>query len=60
MTRPRWSVIVPAYNEAERLPRSLEDIVAFFEGRGDAWEALVVDDGSTDDTPRIVAAVARV
>jgi dolichyl-phosphate beta-glucosyltransferase len=60
MTRPRWSVIVPAYNEAERLPRSLEDIVACFEGRGEAWEALVVDDGSTDDTPRIVAAVARV
>lgn len=59
MTRPRWSVIVPAYNEAERLPRYLDEIVLYFEGRGDPYEVLVVDDGSADDTARVVSTVAR-
>lgn len=45
-----WSVTIPAYNEAERLPRYLEEVVAFFDGRGEPYEVLVVDDGSTDDT----------
>ena len=59
MTQPRWSVIVPAFNEAERLPRYLDEIVSYFEGRGEPYEVLIVDDGSTDDTPRVVSTVAR-
>lgn len=47
---PRWSVVVPAFNEACRLPPYLDGIVAYFEGRGDPYEVIVVDDGSTDDT----------
>ena len=50
MTRPRWSVVIPAFNEARRLPPYLADVVAFFEGRGEAYEVLVIDDGSTDGT----------
>lgn len=60
MTRPRWSVVVPAYNEARRLRPYLDDIVAFFEGRGEGYEVLVVDDGSTDGTAEVVERVARV
>lgn len=54
------SVVIPAYNEAKRLPPSLERIVAYlsaFEGL-DA-EILVVDDGSTDDTAAIVRRAAE-
>jgi dolichyl-phosphate beta-glucosyltransferase len=47
----RWSVVVPAYNEAERLPRYLREMVAYFDGRRETYEILVVDDGSSDGTP---------
>jgi dolichyl-phosphate beta-glucosyltransferase len=59
VTAPRWSVVIPAFNEARRLPSYLDDVVTFFEGRGDAYEIIVVDDGSTDDTPAVVEARAR-
>jgi glycosyltransferase involved in cell wall biosynthesis len=47
---PRLSVIVPARNAALHLPRCLD---ALNRNRGVAFEVLVVDDGSTDATPRI-------
>ncbi len=59
MIGPCWSVIIPAYNEAARLPRYLDDVVSFFDGRGAPWEVLVVDDGSTDGTLAGVVAAAR-
>jgi dolichyl-phosphate beta-glucosyltransferase len=55
---PFWSVVIPAYNEARRLPRYLDEVVTFFEGRGAPWEVLVVDDGSTDGTLGRVMATA--
>ena len=59
MTATRWSVVIPAFNEARRLPSYLDDVVAFFEGRGEPYEVIVVDDASTDDTPSVVQARAR-
>ena len=59
MSRPRWSVVIPAFNEALRLPRYLAEIVAYFDGRGEPYEVLIADDGSTDGTAEAVAAVAR-
>ena len=58
VTTPRWSVIVPAYNEALRLPGYLKEIQAYFEGRDDAYEVIVVDDGSRDGTAERVREVA--
>jgi len=53
-------VVIPAFNEAARLPPYLDDVVAYFEGRGQPYEVLVVDDGSTDATAqRVEAAAAR-
>lgn len=43
-------MVIPAYNEAERLPRTLERVRAYLEGRAGTYELLVVDDGSADDT----------
>ena len=45
-----WSVVIPAYNEARRLPPYLREVVAYFDGRGESYEVLVVDDGSVDGT----------
>lgn len=47
------SIVIPAYNEAERLPRSLRSILDFFEQRGELPEIIVVDDGSSDNTYEI-------
>ncbi len=44
-------MVIPAYNEARRLPRYLEEVVAYFDGRHEPYEILVVDDGSSDATP---------
>ena len=59
MTRPRWSVVIPAFNEARRLPAYLDDVVAYFDGRGEPYEVIVVDDGSSDGTGDAVLARAR-
>ena len=53
---PRWSVVIPAFNEAQRLPPFLERVVAYFEGRDEPYEVIVVDDGSTDGTAGLVEA----
>jgi dolichyl-phosphate beta-glucosyltransferase len=54
---PQWSVVIPAFNEARRLPRYLDEIVAYFERRADGYEVVVVDDGSGDDTVAVVEKV---
>ncbi|MCK9876329.1 glycosyltransferase [Frankia sp. Ag45/Mut15] len=46
------SVIIPAYNEALRLPGALPEIVAMM-GRTPGAEVIVVDDGSTDGTAAV-------
>lgn len=55
---PRLSIIVPAYNEAGRLPLTLPKLVEFGERAGDC-EVLIVDDGSRDDTAKLVTEYAR-
>jgi dolichyl-phosphate beta-glucosyltransferase len=54
----RWSVIIPAYNEAARLPSYLKEVQAYFEGRDESYEVIVVDDGSQDGTADRVREVA--
>lgn len=51
----RLSIVIPVYNEVERLPRSLDEIVAFFREKKLSFEVVVVNDGSTDGSKRIVS-----
>jgi glycosyltransferase involved in cell wall biosynthesis len=53
------SVVVPAYNEAARIPSTLRQVVAYLERRGDPYELLIVDDGSTDETAQVVEEICR-
>jgi dolichyl-phosphate beta-glucosyltransferase len=50
MSPPFLSVIIPAYNEAGRLPPTLATIRRFLDTWGRPYEILVVDDGSADET----------
>lgn len=50
-----FSVIIPVYNEARRIPRTLPSILDFFSAHGpNAAEIIFVDDGSTDDTVSVL------
>ena len=55
----KWSVVIPAFNEAVRLPPYLDEVLGFFDGRGAPYEVIVVNDGSTDGTGEMLADVAR-
>ena len=55
---PALSVVIPAYNEASRLVPTLEATARFLDARGDDYEIMVVDDGSSDDTSGVVRAWA--
>ena len=48
------SVVIPAYNEELRLPKSLERIRTYLAKHGVSSEVIVVDDGSTDGTAQFV------
>ena len=52
------SVIIPAFNEAARLPLTLAATASYFAARGEAFEILVIDDGSTDATAAVAAEFA--
>ena len=47
------SVVIPAFNEEDRLGDSLDLIVRFLEARGKSFEVVVVDDGSSDGTSSV-------
>lgn len=53
-TVPDLAIIVPAYNEARRLPETLEAIRRHLTPSPLSWEIRVVDDGSTDQTAAVV------
>ena len=55
---PVLTVILPCYNEAERLPGTLQALLAYLSAAPGEVEVLVVDDGSTDATVRVAEAVA--
>lgn len=51
---PVFSIVAPAYNEAETLPEFIARTSAVMKKLGESWELIIVDDGSMDRTPEIV------
>jgi len=51
---PKYSIVIPAYNESARIPATLASVVGCI--RANQWpaEVIVVNDGSTDSTAQIV------
>jgi glycosyltransferase involved in cell wall biosynthesis len=59
---PEISVVIPVYNEEENLPILAEEIraaMAPVEAAGRPYEVVLVDDGSTDTSPAVMAGLAR-
>ncbi len=50
----RLSIVIPAYNEADRIRPTLEQLCAHLPTLVPTWEIRVVDDGSSDETARVV------
>jgi len=48
---PFFSIVLCTYNRARLLPRAIDSVLAQVE---QDWELVVVDDGSSDDTPSVV------
>lgn len=48
---PKYSIIIPTFNDSARISRAVNSVIM---QRVDNWELIVVDDGSTDDTSKII------
>jgi glycosyltransferase involved in cell wall biosynthesis len=56
---PKYSIVIPAFNESARIPATLESVVACIRERGWQAEVIVVNDGSRDATAELVRDFAR-
>lgn len=56
--RPELTIVIPAYNEEQRLPATLAAIDRFLANEGIDAEVIVADDGSTDGTVAVANAFA--
>ncbi len=53
---PELSVVIPAYNEAPRLPATLSVLKPYLNSYGGSWELIIVNDGSRDGTMAVIEA----
>ena len=49
-----YSIVIPAYNESDKISSTLTQVVNFMRGFSEKFEVLVVNDGSEDNTSEIV------
>ena len=59
MTTLDLSIIVPAYNEEQRITPTLDSLATFLSGTGARYEIVVVDDGSKDGTVALCQKLAE-
>ncbi len=56
---PALSIVVPAYNEAQRIGPTLHAITRYMDRSSASYEVIVVDDGSRDATRDVIDELAR-
>jgi len=56
---PKYSIVIPAYNESARIPATLRSVVDCIRAHGWNAEVVVVNDGSRDNTAEVVREFAR-
>ena len=60
MSNPFLSVVIPTYNEEQRISLTLQSIVEHLNHKEYEWEIIVVDDGSNDRTKSIVEVMSAI
>ncbi|UPQ82361.1 glycosyltransferase [Pseudomonas knackmussii] len=58
VSEPLLTVVIPAYNYAATLPRAVESVLVQLDEA--PAELIVIDDGSSDDTPQVIEALLAV
>lgn len=51
--QPLLSLIIPAYNEGERLPKTLPSVFAFLEAQSYPFEIIIINNNSSDNTREV-------
>ncbi|MGJ8652133.1 MAG: glycosyltransferase family 2 protein [Opitutaceae bacterium] len=54
-TAPDYSIIIPAYNEAEELPQTLENVQRAMQAQPELGECIVVNNNSVDKTASVAS-----
>ncbi len=54
MDQPSLAVIIPAYNEQERIGPTLTRVAEYFANYPETWQVFVISDGSSDNTNQVV------
>ena len=60
MSKISLSVILPAHNEAENIKATVQSCVSYLKSNVSDYEVIVVNDGSSDDTKKIVEELASI
>jgi polyisoprenyl-phosphate glycosyltransferase len=58
MSKPRFTIIAPIYNELENIPELYPRIRDVMKQLGEPWELILVDDGSTDGSTEAIRKLA--
>ena len=56
---PKYSIIIPAFNESGRIPATLDSVISCVRSHGWDAEVIVVNDGSSDATADVVREIAK-
>ena len=56
---PTYSVVIPVFNSRDIVAATVADVVAFFEGRGEAFEVVLVNDGGQDGSWEVIRGLAQ-
>lgn len=59
MSTPFLSIIIPAYNEEQRLPSTLKQVISFLSAQSYSAEVLVIENGSQDKTLEVACSYAE-
>jgi polyisoprenyl-phosphate glycosyltransferase len=56
---PTFTIIAPIYNELENIPELYRRVVEVMDSTGEAWELIMIDDGSTDGSSEKIHQLAE-
>ncbi len=56
-TPPTYSIVAPVFNEEETLPHFYEEVVTVMEGMAEPFELILINDGSIDESYKIMQAL---